>query len=929
MGNKTLDTDFQSGCGSSLSTVTEWLSKGFKQYNTSTALQWRTGSLTYHQLDTFSNRIANFLVGRGVKKGDRVGICLNRSPELIATIIGILKIGAAYVPLDPDYPLRRLEMMTEDAQTTLLICHKKYKERFASNANAIAVWEKNADVIKRYSDIPLNVDIDGTDVAYVIFTSGSTGRPKGIVMPHRALANLIDWQLQRPYFLNERNVLQYSSISFDVSFQEIATTLASGGCLFLLENEERRDPRLLLKFLQEYKIERLFIPFVALRSLVEVAVYTKTSPQSLREVITAGEQLRVDADLQSFFVKLPGSVLENQYGPSETHVISAYLLPDNPLEWNELPPIGKSLAHNDIYILDKNMKPVVLGEIGELYLAGINLAHGYLGPDDLTRKAFIKNPLKNSNHPILYKTGDLGFFNSDGDIEFLGRVDHQIKVHGYRIEREEINAAGAKYPGVSQCLTHTIQDAAGRTQLVTYFKAEEEAEVRPDQFKTFLAQTLPEYMTPTFVMKLSDIPYTPSGKVDLKSLPKPNEQLEVEASKTKISFHNETEEKLAKIWCEILKLSSISRNASFFDVGGDSLNAVTLFMEIEKQFNKYLPLSSLVQAPTVKSLAKLINGNYAASDHLQYRSLQVIQPGNGKLIPLFMVHGGAGNVLMFKDLADGLPPDQPVYAFQWSGWDGYRGEEDIMDMARFYKDELRKVRPQGPYRLGGHCVGGIIAIEIAKLLKAEGAEVIDPLLVSDAPNLHAKCYFADEPEATVKSKEVFDQTMVKLNLKIAEHLNSTTDDIENEPVQMVVNPNDHTIRRYPALAKYLPFYVSLAKGILKAQYRMQLMRIFIRKTMGLKISANDRERYSVSAQLKAIKKHKKTVYNGDILYFKSQELYGRKLALQGWWDDIFFGFEELCTGHFESYVVGGGHNEVLKKKSVQKIIRERMFGIDE
>lgn len=919
-GLETVRSNGKANSATYFKTVTEWLNQGFEYYETSVALHFGDENLNYGELHKRSNTIANYLISQGISKGDRVGICLDRSPEMIASIIGILKSGAAYVPLDPNYPVDRLQMMREDASLSLLIAHKKFSDQFGINLDQVVFWEEIEQELDKYPDSSPSVDIVGEDVAYVIFTSGSTGRPKGIEMPHRALSNLIGWQLGRKYFKREAKVLQYSSISFDVSFQEIATTIASGGTLFLINDDERRDPRILLKILVDLEIERLFIPFVALRSLIEVVIRTKKIPGSLKEVITAGEQLRIDAGLRQFFTKLPDSVLENQYGPSETHVVSAYLLDYKPSTWPDLPPVGKPIKNTSIYILDESLEPVKEGETGELYLAGRNLAHGYIGRKELTENVFIKNPLNIPDQPILYKTGDLGFYNKDGDIEFLGRVDHQIKIRGYRVEPGEINIAGAKYPGIVQCITHAVHDEGSHLKLAMYYVSQKPGEINKEGFKAYLDELLPDYMRPAYVMEIDNIPYTPSGKVDFKSLPKPDKQTSV--SEGKVTYESDTEARLAKIWRDLLGFRSISRSSDFFDLGGDSLNAVTLFMKIEEQFDKYLPLSTLTQASTIEDLSKVIDGSKRDMDFGRFRSLQVIQFGNPAKVPLFLVHGGAGNVLMFKDLAKGLPEDQPVYAFQWSGWDGYKGEDDILEMARFYKKELRKAFPAGPYRLGGHCIGGIVAIEIAKLLKEEGAEILDPILVSDAPNLYSQFYHADEPESVKTDKVAFKRMVSNLEAKVPESSKEKTSQRKKAP------KNDYSSRRYPKLAKYFFFYVALGKIFFKMKDKIQLLRILILSKLSLKIPVHDRPRYSSTSQKAAIKKHKETRYDGDILYLKSEVVHGRKMGLQGWWDDIFFGFREICSGHFDAHVIGGEHNDVLKKSSAHQIIRRKMFADD-
>ena len=898
-------------------TLTEWLHHGFIHYKNADALEYGQYKMTYDELDCLSNRIANYLVGKGIKYGDRVGICLNRSPEMIASIIGIIKCGAAYVPLDANYPVERLSMMSEDARLNLLIIHKENRDRFADETNGIVQWESVQQEIQLQSALFESPKISGKDIAYIIFTSGSTGRPKGIEMPHRALSNLISWQLERSYFKSGARVLQYSSISFDVSFQEIATTFSSGGTLVLVKDSDRRDPRILLDLINNYKIERLFIPFVALRSLVEVVNTKEIYPKSLVEIITAGEQLRVDSGLRSFFKILDAAILDNQYGPSETHVITAYLLDRDPENWSDLPPIGTPIKNNKVYILDEHLEPVVKGEHGELYLAGKNLAHGYIGQDELTKKAFIKNPIEPSDYPVLYKTGDLGLYNEQGDIEFLGRVDHQIKIRGYRVETGEIDAVGAMYPSISQCITHAIKDHGSRNKLITYYLPKDESTIDREAFKAHLAQVLPEYMVPAFVVELTEIPYTPSGKVDVKALPKPDINMGI--SDKAVEYSTETEMRLADIWSRLFGISNISRTADYFELGGDSLNAVTLFMEIEEAFGTSLPLATLTQASSIKDLSEVIDREDDEKELGKFRSLQVIQLGNPDKVPLFLIHGGAGNVLMFNDLAKGVSAEQPIYAFQWPGWDGKKGERTILGMAEFYKKELLKAFPQGPYLLGGHCIGGIIAVELASLLKEDGREVLDPVLVSDAPNLHSKFYYSTDPEKSEQHCEMFKRLRANLLAK----------EMPGDRNNTSPKKAGRSGKKYPTLAKLLPFYSSLGKIYSVIRYQIRALTIRLKVLISIPIPVQDRRFYSGKAQLDAIKKHNKTTYNGDIIYLKSEVLKGRILNLKGWWDDIFFGFGEVCNGHFDAYVIGGEHNDVLKNKNAHEIIKTKMLNVNE
>lgn len=887
-------------------TVNQWMARGVVDAELRHALIFNDRVVSHCELDALSNRIANHLIRKGVRPGDCVGMCLERSIEMVAVLMGILKAGAAYVPLDPSYPSERLAMMEEDARLRCLVVHSIHAGLFEHRTEGLHVWDEIATEVETEPSTPAAVNVDPEDLAYVIFTSGSTGRPKGVAMPHRALANLIEWQLERTTFKPMARVLQYSSISFDVSFQEIATTIASGGTLHLITNADRKDPRKLLRQLIDHQIERLFLPYVAMRSMIEAALVIETFPETLAEIITAGEQLRVDDTVRSFFKRIERSSLDNQYGPSETHVITAHLLEENPDDWPDLPPIGMPLKNTGTYILDEDMQPVDVGEPGELYLAGRNLAHGYIHREEITQRVFIPNPFEQPNHPYLYKTGDLATYNQDGTIDFLGRIDHQIKIRGHRIEPGEINNAAASFPNMGHCLTHAVAGPNHMVQLATYFTAKGGASIDVAQLRQHLADKLPEYMVPSFLIGLEDIPYTPSGKVDLKSLPKPSISNSQYADEV-VHYESDTEAGLADIWSELLGMNGIPRSADFFELGGDSLRAVTLFLRIQQRFDKDLPLSSLAQAPTISTLARLIDGDSDFPDLNGCRSLQLIQRGEDGIAPFFLIHGGAGNVLVFNDFARNLDPQQPVYGFQWSGWDGRPGDNRIMEMAHAYKKELTRFHPAKSYRLGGNCIGGLIAIELAKLLKQDGIEIEGPLIVWDAPNLQSNTYRRDEPWGRADQMEIFEHLKVDL-LDRTEGLGAAT--------TIVAGPEAEAGRVMEILKR-----IPLLRGVVQwAKGQSKAIPVYRALLKGEKVPVALRPSFCRKSMVVAVKKHANSVYPGDMLYFRSHCVLGRGIGLTGWWNDNFFGFSELCGGRFEAHVVGGGHNDVLGFPRVGEVV---------
>jgi amino acid adenylation domain-containing protein len=892
-----------------LSTVTEWIRRGVELDPDAPALSFGAEHLSYAELDALSNQIARHLVERGVVRGDRVGLCIDRSVELIACLVGVLKSGAAYVPLDPTYPKDRLAMMREDADLRFVLASDAHAGWIGGNgpdAAPVLPWEMVASHLDELATTPVDVSVQPDDDAYVIFTSGSTGRPKGIQMPHRALANLIDWQLERATFEAGARVLQYSSISFDVSFQEVATTLASGGELIMVRDSDRRDPRLLLKMLRELRVQRLFLPFVALRSLVEVAHQGDGLPRELTEIITAGEQLRVDDVMREVFGRSPALTLDNQYGPSESHVITAHLLEGDPSSWPDFPPIGRALTNCTAEVLDEDRHPVAQGAIGEIYLGGINLAHGYFRRPDLTERAFVQVGDGDSSQR-LYRTGDLASVDEHGDIHYEGRIDDQVKIRGHRIEPGEINAVASRLDGVGQSLTHAFRRPNGAAYLVTYFTKTDDA-VDAARVRQHLREHLPEYMVPAFVIELDRFELGPSGKADLRSMPDPRTSATLLQTP---EYDSDTERRLAAIWNDVLDFPNIPADANFFDLGGDSLAAVTLFLRISEEFELDLPLAVLAQTPTIRALARRIDER---GDTEGFRSLQLLQDGPDDVPPMFLVHGGGGNVLIYGEFAANLAPDQRLYAFQWSGWDGGRGERTIAEMAAAYKEELLRAVPEGPYRIGGHCIGGLIAIELAHQLVADGAEIDGPLIVSDAPNLAARSYHREDPDSAAASREQCDRradeilSMVPAQLRTGDWRGSR--DREPAPSEP---PERSTLQS--VLAR-LPWLVAVIRTVRDG------IRIDLRVLLHREVPMRLRERYCTNTLIRAAKRHRSRTWNGDVLYLRAGTFEAKTMGLEGWWDDTTLGFEELCTGRFDLHVVGGYHNDPFSFTYSADLVRE-------
>ena len=563
--------------------------------------------LTYHELAVRSGELSEYLCGAGIGPDDVVGVCIERSLDMVIAVLGILRAGAAYLPLDPVYPKERLTFMGHDSRMKLLLTQKSYIELFADvRCRKVCIDDlddKKSPNTRDFFDGRFSA-VTPENLAYVIYTSGSTGQPKGVAMAHRPLANLIHWQLQQTKIKNDSNTIQFSPISFDVSFQEIFATLCAGGTLFLISDELRRDSVRLLQFIKENHIYRIFLPFIALQQLCIAANSHDIFPESLKEVITAGEQLQINEHIVGFFKNLPECTLYNQYGPTETHVVTAHELTGRPEGWPKLPPIGRPISNCEAYILNGDSQPVGPGESGELYLGGICLARGYLHRDDLTQQRFIDNIPINGENKRLYRTGDLAGYNQNGDIEYLGRSDNQVKIRGYRIELGELEVTLSSHPDVKQAVVADMDDGDEKI-LVAYLVSRSGNEISSMAVNRFLRSRLPEFMIPSRYLFLQHFPVTPSGKIDRKALPAPDRS-RPEIDQSYVAPQKKIEHELIEIWKDVLKIDEIGVHDGFFDLGGDSIKAFKCVLRLDADKNIKIPIIKVFQYNTVSRLAKYL-----------------------------------------------------------------------------------------------------------------------------------------------------------------------------------------------------------------------------------------------------------------------------------------------------------------------------------
>ncbi len=570
---------------------------------------------TYLELNRRADQLAAHLQTLGVGPDVLVGLCAERSIETVVGLLAVLKAGGAYVPLDPAYPAERLAFMIEDAQVAAVLTQTKLLSNLPpTRAQKICLdtWNWSARQVATH-----NAPIGGRPVptpdslAYVIYTSGSTGRPKGVAMVHHALVNLLSWHERvLPLALGERT-LQFTSLSFDVSFQEHFSTWCGGGTLVLMSEELRRDPVGLWRYLREQQISRLFLPFVALQQLAEAASDSPEVPTTLREVITAGEQLRITPKIRALFNRLPEARLHNHYGPSETHVVTAYTVGRDKSAWPTLPPIGRPIDNTQIYLLDAQLQVVPVGASGELYIGGDGLARGYLDRPDLTSERFVADPFNPGAGARLYRTGDLARYLPDGNLEFLGRADDQVKIRGFRVELAEIEAVLSQHPAVRGCAV-SAHGSDGEKRLVAYLVSQPGQTLVSTALRDFLKARLADYMVPAHYLVLNELPLTPSGKVNRRALPEPAFS-RADGGVGYVPPKSQLEQLIAGVWQAVLGLPQVGTRDNFFDLGGSSLMIVQVQRRLQDAVGRELSVTTLFQYPTIAALANHLNSSAEAS----------------------------------------------------------------------------------------------------------------------------------------------------------------------------------------------------------------------------------------------------------------------------------------------------------------------------
>ena len=700
-----------------------------------TAVASSEGRLKYSELNSQANRLAAYLRGLGIGPEVPVGVLLEPSIEMVIGVLGILKAGGGYVPIDPSFPMDRIEFILEDSGVTVLLTCLEMKECIAACGINVVCMDEDMTWLSSYSDanVPRNSMIENQ--AYTIYTSGSTGRPKGVVVEQRQILNYLNAILDRFDLAPGAQYAMLQPLAVDSCNTVFIPSLCGGGTLHVMPHDQAADPYAVLEYFLHNRIEVLKMAPSHLAALLEACPTTELLPHDV--LALGGEGSHWDWVRNTLEdLAPPASRIFIHYGPTETTVgIMTNHIRSDATQRGTLVPLGHSLPNTRVYVLDDVMEPVPIGVAGEIFIGGDCVARGYLNRPELTAERFMPDPYGNTPGARLYRTGDLARWLPEGEVEFLGRTDYQVKIRGFRIELNEIDAMLNKHPAVEKAVTIARENGAAGKQLVAYVapkrtdqgsnhKTALDAKHLARRLRDFLKEKLPGYMVPSNLVVLESIPLSPQGKVNLRALPDPSMEMMqhdcMELPRTLLQAQ------LIEIWEEVLKVSPIGIADDFFEIGGHSLLAVRMITMIRRRLKRTIPLASLFRNPTVASLAKVLA---QSSDGSSSSGVLVeIQP-EGDGLPFFCVHPVGGSVFCYADLARALGRDRPFYGLQAPepgafSEDGlHESGTTIEQIAALYIPEIRRIRSVGPYLLGGWSMGGLLAFEMARQLSQQGEKV--------------------------------------------------------------------------------------------------------------------------------------------------------------------------------------------------------------
>ncbi|WP_026579340.1 bacitracin non-ribosomal peptide synthetase BacC [Bacillus sp. SB47] len=685
--------------------------------------------LTYRELNEKSNQLARYLRDKGVKEDTIVAIMAERSPEMVVGIMGILKAGGAYLPIDPDYPEERIKYMLEDSGAAIILVDHKQ--------DLGTLHQEAVELTGDFSSYPAdNLELAGnTDsLAYIIYTSGSTGKPKGVMIRQRGLVNYITWAA-REYVQGEQlDFALYSSIAFDLTVTSMFTPLISGNRVIVYQHSRDGEP-LIRKVFRDQKAGIVKLTPSHLSLVKDMGA----SGSSIKRLIVGGEDLKTELAKEITERFHHNIEIYNEYGPTETVVGCMIYQYDAGRDRQVSVPIGKPASNVQLYILDERQEVQPVGIAGELYISGDGVAKGYLNKPELTSEKFLPNPFLPGER--MYRTGDLARMRPDGHIEYLGRIDHQVKIRGYRIELGEIEHQLLRHSDIKEAAVAAKTDQSNDQVLCAYVVSERD--ITQEDIKAFLVKELPEYMVPSYLLKLDELPLTPNGKVDLKALPEPDRSagalLEYEPPR------HELEEKMAAIWEDILNIELIGINANIFDIGANSLNIMSFVSRLYAELGFRVPFKDIFSKPTIKELSDFLKHAQDLLKDYTDDCMQLTRAEEGGK-NLFCFPPAASMGIAYMGLAKYLK-QHSVYSFNFI---------PSANRVRKYADIIKNIQGEGPYTLIGYSSGGILAFDVAKELNRQGYEVEDLIIIDSKYRTKAEKHQFTEEEYREEISKTFE-----------------------------------------------------------------------------------------------------------------------------------------------------------------------------
>ncbi len=697
-------------------------------------------TLTYRSLNEKANKLARYLIEQGVTKGSNVGLLAGRGFDMIIGMYAILKTGGAYIPIDPEYPADRQKYILNQSSASHVITDADYPELDLISDLKITNLQKVS-----FADLDnsnLNIPVQSHQLAYTIYTSGSTGVPKGVMIEHHSAVNLIEW-VNNTFKVNSSDrMLFITSMCFDLSVYDIFGMLSAGGVVVIASQDEVIDVNKLKDLLLKYKITFWDSVPTTMNYLVkELRSAGEPYIQNfLRLVFLSGDwiPIQLPPEIKNYF---PKAKVISLGGATEGTVWSNYYPADKlDPEWTSI-PYGKPIANNFFYVLDEQLSAVPLGVTGELFIGGVGVARGYANDPEKTQHSFLPDPFNTKAGGRMYRTGDLGRMMPNGNLEFLGRKDSQIKIRGFRVELGEIENVLNKSSLVNQAVVVARADKDGNKNLIAFIVSNS-GNLDRKEILAYLKSKLPEYMIPSSLEELKQFPLTSNGKIDKKALLKL--ELTDHRSNQYTAPQTERQLKMAAIWQEILGTERIGIHDNFFELGGHSLMAVRMITKLEAEIGIQFPLSILFKYPTISSLLSSIEVNHSDLEK-EWKSLVPIKD-SGTKSPVYIIHGSGLNVLNFSNIAKHVDPEQPVFGLQAKGLSGLEDPlDDMKEIARSYIKEILEHNPSGPYAIAGYSFGGYVAVEMRNQLELMGKKV-KMLAIFDTNAVDSDHYHRKWPE---------------------------------------------------------------------------------------------------------------------------------------------------------------------------------------